>query len=240
VESKWQAVRALETLEFDFFVSCGFPFILPISRLKQIHPNSTYVNIHPSLLPDLRGADPIPGAILFRRDSGVSCHLMDDGIDTGPIISQLRIPFHESIDSRLLYHLCFQLEPSVFFLALEKHFQPLSTQPRCETPVYYSFIESDLECTNADSDDELVARIHAFNTPRKGAIVSVNGELIRIFLAHMLPESAFLQMPWTNTLNEIVAVFADSILVRRHTGYCRLSGSLPENPDRLVGQRLFT
>lgn len=240
VGSKPQAVHEIGALSFDVFVSCGFPFILPITKLKEAHPNSLFINIHPSLLPDLRGADPIPGAVLFRRDSGVSCHLMDDGIDTGPVISQLRIPYHETLDARLLYHLCFQLEPSVFALALERTFQPLSIQPRCADPRYYSFREKDLQCNQADSDEEFVGRIHAFNTPRKGAIVTINGEYCRLFHAQMLAESMFLEMSWSKTLNEVVAVFEEAMLVRRRAGYCRISGLLPENPLRLVGLRLFT
>jgi methionyl-tRNA formyltransferase len=46
------------------------------------------VNLHPSLLPRHRGASPIPATILAGdREPGVSTIVMDQGVDTGPIIA---------------------------------------------------------------------------------------------------------------------------------------------------------
>ena len=51
------------------------------------------LNVHPSLLPRHRGATPIPAAILAGDDeTGVTVIRMDEGIDTGPILAQERIP----------------------------------------------------------------------------------------------------------------------------------------------------
>ena len=45
------------------------------------------VNLHFSLLPDLRGASPVQTALLEGRDeTGVTTIVMDAGIDTGPVI----------------------------------------------------------------------------------------------------------------------------------------------------------
>ncbi len=46
------------------------------------------VNLHPSLLPRHRGASPIPATILAgERETGVTTIVMDQGVDTGPIIA---------------------------------------------------------------------------------------------------------------------------------------------------------
>ncbi|MFZ9218706.1 MAG: methionyl-tRNA formyltransferase [Candidatus Limnocylindrus sp.] len=46
------------------------------------------VNLHPSLLPRHRGSSPIPATILAGdRETGVSTIVMDQGVDTGPIIA---------------------------------------------------------------------------------------------------------------------------------------------------------
>lgn len=51
------------------------------------------VNTHVSLLPELRGKNPIPGALLARlRKTGVTIHYLDQGIDTGDIIHQCEFP----------------------------------------------------------------------------------------------------------------------------------------------------
>jgi len=55
------------------------------------------VNVHASLLPKYRGAAPIAAAILKgETETGVTLMLMDSGLDTGPILAQLKIPVHLS------------------------------------------------------------------------------------------------------------------------------------------------
>jgi methionyl-tRNA formyltransferase len=59
-------------------------------------PHRGMVNVHPSLLPELRGAAPVEWAILNGLETtGVSIMLLDEGMDSGPVLHQL--PHH--IDS---------------------------------------------------------------------------------------------------------------------------------------------
>lgn len=76
------------TEEWDVFVVVAYNFILPDWLLKL--PKHGVVNIHPSLLPKLRGASPIRSAILQDRpeDVGVSVMLIDKEMDHGPILRQ--------------------------------------------------------------------------------------------------------------------------------------------------------
>ena len=51
------------------------------------------VNIHPALLPQFPGLDAIGQALEAGvRETGVSVHFVDEGIDTGPVILQRRVP----------------------------------------------------------------------------------------------------------------------------------------------------
>ena len=51
------------------------------------------VNIHPSLLPKHRGVSPVAAAILTGDSfTGVSVMLMDEGWDTGPVLSRAQVP----------------------------------------------------------------------------------------------------------------------------------------------------
>lgn len=55
-------------------------------------PDYGCVNVHASLLPRWRGAAPVQAAILHGDEqSGVTIMLMDEGVDTGPILSQRAI-----------------------------------------------------------------------------------------------------------------------------------------------------
>jgi methionyl-tRNA formyltransferase len=77
----------LRGLRPDLQVVVAFGQILPRSVI-DIAPRGT-VNVHASLLPRLRGAAPIQWAIaLGETTTGVSTMLIDEGLDTGPILLQ--------------------------------------------------------------------------------------------------------------------------------------------------------
>ena len=65
IESKKQLLELIKNTEFDVLVSNGCPYILPITKLRK--KDEIFINLHPSLLPDLRGIHPVNGAILFDR-----------------------------------------------------------------------------------------------------------------------------------------------------------------------------
>ncbi len=80
-------VHQLQELARDVIVVAAFGQILPSAILSL--PEHGAVNVHASLLPRYRGAAPIPAAILAGEEqTGITIMLMDEGIDTGPILSQ--------------------------------------------------------------------------------------------------------------------------------------------------------
>ena len=93
---KDKAVLAqLTETEWDLFVVVAYNFILPKWFLEL--PKQGVVNVHPSLLPKLRGASPIRTAILknLRSEIGVSIMLMDEKMDHGPILAQTPLSLNE-------------------------------------------------------------------------------------------------------------------------------------------------
>jgi len=63
-----------------------------LRRETYTAPNLGGVNIHPSLLPRHRGPSPTYWVLRNKEpETGLTCHFIDDGIDTGEIISQARI-----------------------------------------------------------------------------------------------------------------------------------------------------
>ena len=74
-------------LDADLVVLAAYGLLLPAPFL--FGPRHGAVNIHPSLLPRHRGAAPVAGAILAGDErSGTSLILMDEGLDTGPLLAQ--------------------------------------------------------------------------------------------------------------------------------------------------------
>ncbi len=87
-------ISKLASREWDVFVVASYGKILPKSLLEI--PRLGTLNMHPSLLPRLRGPSPIRSAILNDEQSvGVSVILLDELMDHGPIIAQKTVPLPE-------------------------------------------------------------------------------------------------------------------------------------------------
>lgn len=88
-----EAVEALRSLAPDVIVVAAYGQILPKAVLEI--PRFGCINVHASLLPAYRGASPITAAILDGlAETGVSIMLMDEGMDTGPVLAQAQQPIY--------------------------------------------------------------------------------------------------------------------------------------------------
>ena len=84
-------IEGLKALKPDISVVAAYGQILPKEVLDI--PKYGSVNVHASLLPELRGASPIQHAILLgMEETGVTIMKMDEGLDTGDMISKVRVP----------------------------------------------------------------------------------------------------------------------------------------------------
>lgn len=83
-------LELLRENNFDLFVVVSYGKILTKEFLDI--PKHGTLNVHPSLLPKLRGPSPIVSAILNdEKKTGVTIILLDEGVDSGPIIAQASI-----------------------------------------------------------------------------------------------------------------------------------------------------
>lgn len=89
---EWAAML-LEHVDFfkpDLVVLAGFMRILPPNFVEALTPN--LINTHPSLLPDFPGAHAVRDAInAGATKTGVTIHVVDNGVDTGPKIAQREV-----------------------------------------------------------------------------------------------------------------------------------------------------
>lgn len=238
VNSKRELLEVLKDIEYDILVSNGCPFILPIPNLPQ----AKYINIHPSCLPDLRGVDPVVGSILYKRDSGATCHIMDAGIDTGPIISQVRIPFSEDFNATLLYQMSFYAEKMAFQEAFRLKFVPQKHQEATGSEIYYTCQPGDRVITFTEPNDMIEQKIKAFSNSSKGCIFYCNGEEYKVFSCKRL------KIPFLDKLmafkkdGEITFVLENGLIFKRHgeifefSSLTNASGKMPVVGDILLAQ----
>ncbi len=73
----------------DIVISYNYKHIIPFNILRLY--KEKFVNLHISMLPWNRGAYPNVWSYIDDTPKGVSIHLIDEGIDTGPILLQKEI-----------------------------------------------------------------------------------------------------------------------------------------------------
>ena len=101
---EWAEVmlRGIDHFDPDLVVLAGFMKILPPNFVRALSPN--LINIHPSLLPDFKGAHAVRDALNAGATvTGCTVHVVDEGVDTGPILAQAQVEISPE-DSEVSLH----------------------------------------------------------------------------------------------------------------------------------------
>jgi len=105
----------------DFFVVAGYGQILPDSWLN--FPEFGSLNLHFSLLPDLRGANPAEWALMLGlKKTGVTLIEMSPRLDAGDIIAKKDLPISPTDTRITLYDKLYKLGASQLPSWLKRHF----------------------------------------------------------------------------------------------------------------------
>ena len=98
----WDAALAarLDAAVPAFVVSAGFMKILG----PQVLARHTVINTHPALLPSFPGAHGVRDALAHGvKGTGTTCHVVDAGVDTGPILEQRAVRVEPGDDEASLH-----------------------------------------------------------------------------------------------------------------------------------------
>ena len=83
--------RWLEDQGVELVVLAGYMHVLTQPFLAAFP--DAIVNVHPSLLPDFPGMHAVEEQLAAGvTESGASVHLVDEGVDSGPVLAQERVP----------------------------------------------------------------------------------------------------------------------------------------------------
>ena len=87
--------------EPDIIITCAYGKIVP--KVILDYPKYGCINVHASLLPKYRGANPIQQVLYNGEEkTGVTLMYMDEGIDTGNIIDAIEIPILDTDNLKTL------------------------------------------------------------------------------------------------------------------------------------------
>lgn len=102
--SAWDAAITEATAQHgpDLVVSAGFMKILGPHFLSRFP--GRVINTHPALLPAFPGAHAVPDALDYGvKVTGATVHLVDEGVDSGPILAQRAVDVHDGDDEQTLH-----------------------------------------------------------------------------------------------------------------------------------------
>ncbi len=182
-----EGVHDLVNLKPDIIITCAFGQILS-QEIIDI-PKLGVINIHASLLPELRGASPIHYAILNGlKKTGITIMRTDIGIDTGDIIYQREIEIKNDETCGELFEKLSVLGAECIVEALPSIINGSAKyiKQEEEKATFSKIIKKDLAQINwADSAEQNYNKVRAFN-PAPVAFTFFDGAPFKIYQAKVL------------------------------------------------------
>jgi methionyl-tRNA formyltransferase len=133
------ATRAvLAELQPDLISVVCFPYVFPPALLEL--PRYGCINLHPSLLPAYRGPAPLFWiARQDERNTGVTLHFLDRGVDTGDIVAQVRFEREDGLSEAELEQQCAGEGAALLLEAVQRleAGRPLPRSPQPEVDASY-------------------------------------------------------------------------------------------------------
>jgi methionyl-tRNA formyltransferase len=126
-------INALESCKADIMISASFGIKIPWTSISGSKHGG--LNVHPSILPHWRGADPVPWAIISGdHQIGVTVVTLSETFDNGGIVAQEKIPIREDDTSDPLRTKLFGIGATLLLEALPKYLDG-SIKPKSYTTV---------------------------------------------------------------------------------------------------------
>ena len=111
-------LKRLSELAPDWIVSAGFMRILGAEIVDAFE--GRIINTHPALLPSFPGAHGVRDALAYGvKVTGCTVHLVDHGVDTGPILAQQAVEIRDDDDEATLHERIKTVERALLIQTLD-------------------------------------------------------------------------------------------------------------------------
>lgn len=179
-----ECIEKLKTYPADIIVVAAFGQILPKEILEMT--KFGCINVHASLLPKYRGAAPIQWVIIDgEKESGVTIMQMNEGLDTGDMISKVAVPI-EAEETGGTYHdklalagakLCVETMKKIEAGEIERI--PQNDEESC----YAKMLNKELGAIDFSKDAVSIERLIRGLNPWPSAYTSLHGKNLKIWSA---------------------------------------------------------
>ena len=171
-------------LNLDAAIVVAYGLILPQAILDA--PKYGCLNLHASLLPRWRGAAPIQRAIMAGdEETGIAVMQMEAGLDTGPVLSEARVPITAETTAGVLHDALADVGGTLMLGTLGKLGSPdVVATPQAADGITYAekISKSEAEIDWGRSAIELDRHIRGLN-PAPGAYFEYQGQRIKLLSA---------------------------------------------------------
>ncbi len=198
------ATAQLARLAPDAIIVAAYGLFLPTEILEL--PRLGCLNIHPSLLPKYRGPSPVVSALLEgETTTGVTVMLLDEGMDSGPILAQVERPIGGAETADALTDHLFEIGATLLTQTLDEWAAgDLIPTPQNDADATFTrrLTREDGRLDWSEPADALGRRVRAM-TPWPGAFTTWRGRTVKILSARVadrrdeLPEDAASAPPGT-------------------------------------------
>ena len=177
-------------LALDAAVVVAYGLLLPKPILAA--PRLGCLNIHASLLPRWRGAAPIQRALMAGdAETGITIMQMDEGLDTGPMLLQERVPVGPEDDAGTLHDKLASMGSRLILRALDGLATgALTAQPQPSSGATYAakLTREDERLDWRRSAEDLARQVRALS-PRPGAWFAMNGDRLKVLASEVIAET---------------------------------------------------
>lgn len=224
-----ETVQALSEIPADIIVVVAFGQIIPKSILEM--KKYGCINVHASLLPAYRGAAPIQWAVVDGlKETGVTIMQMDEGLDTGDMLTKVIVPLEEKETGGSLFD---KLSAAGAKLCVETmgliEKGEVTPEKQGETTTEYAkMITKDLgKIDFSKSAEEIERLIRGFN-PWPSAYTKLGNKTLKIWAADVLTEE------YEGAFGEIIKVSKNEIFVKTGKGTLSLKEIQLEGKKRMT------
>jgi methionyl-tRNA formyltransferase len=226
-----EIINALKNLQPDFFVTFAFGQILSQEVLDI--PKYETINLHVSLLPKYRGANPIQRAIINgENETGICTMITELGLDCGDICMTQNIKIPNNMNCMELFEICASNSPELLkktLLGISDG--SLTPQKQCETGVCYADKLSKEECKinwskSATEIHNLVRGVYKCPS----AYFEYKGKIIKVL------ETEPIEGTSNSKIGEFISITKSGIDVQTGSGILRLIRVKPEGKGEMLAK----
>lgn len=223
------AKQQLADLNADIMVVVAYGLLLPKAVLET--PKLGCINVHGSILPRWRGAAPIQRAIWAGdAETGVTIMQMDEGLDTGDMISIATCPIEAADTSASLYSKLAELGPTALIDTLATIADGTATPEKQNDELANYAKKLSKEEANIDwhmPAQQIERNIRAFN-PWPICFTQMQGDTVKIYAAELV-ESA-------GNPGEVLAADKTGITVATTEGALKITQLQPQGKKPMSAQ----